>query len=644
MDMKVKLLLVMRPMVKYVFFTFLAVVALPCLSCAQWLPLGPNGGGIQVLTSAPSQPRVLIAATRNAFIYRSRDSAQTWQPVGFPRSLQATLNALIIDPCSASTIYVGVSDLHDSPGLYKTVDGGSTWNALPDLDGEPVTALAAAPYVCGTIAAGTVNGVLITADGGKSWKRISPADHPGLHPVVSLAFDTGSTDILYAGTPHLPWKTSDGGKTWESIHFGIQDDSDIFSIVPYGSRILIGACSGVYRSIDAGTQWTKVLGIPGTSRRTYVVRPDPSNSKVLYAGTSQGLYKSIDAGVTWTRKSALPVRGMTIDPDNSRNLVLATDAGILKSADGGEILKPSNTGFSNRKLEAFEDTGTILFASAAYDTGSGNTVFTSSDGGRNWTSPAATAAPGEPIFEFAALQRSIFAAGSQHIFRSEPRGKAWVQLKRMFKGEITALEAIPATGTLFATTNDELFVTRDEGTTWQNIELPSAMTGIRLLRFSPDGKTWGIATRESVFLSRDKGATWSKLKTPEQSGEVHDFALHVKNAIVIGTLRGLAYSTDGGLHWRTPSNGLSSGTVERVLWHPTELRLMFAVQNGLVYRSTDGGATWDWVRTDELEGDSILDLHWASDHLRLYAMTFARGIFVQNLSAASSVAKGSSDQ
>jgi len=242
------------------------------------------------------------------------------------------------------------------------------------------------------------------------------------------------------------------------------------------------------------------------------------------------------------------------------------------------------------------------------------------------------------------LRRSIFAAGAQHIFRSEPRGKAWIQLKRAFKGNITALEAIPSTGTLFATTKDELFVTRDEGTTWQNIELPSAIAGIRLLRFSPDGKTWGVGTRDSVFLSKDKGATWSKLKTPEQNGEVHDFALSTRGAILIGTLRGLAYSADGGLHWRIPSHGLSSGTVEKVLWHPTEMNLMFAVQNGLAYRSSDGGATWDWIRTDELEGDSILSLHWASDHLRLYAMTFARGIFVQNLSSASSVTTGGSDQ
>jgi photosystem II stability/assembly factor-like uncharacterized protein len=385
-----------------------------------------------------------------------------------------------------------------------------------------------------------------------------------------------------------------------------------------------------------------VLGIPGTSRRTYVVKPDPSNLKTLYAGTSQGLYKSTDAGATWTRKTTTPVRSIAIDPENPRNLVLATDAGILKSKDAGEILKPSNAGFSNRKLEAFQDTGTALMASAAYDIGSGNKVFTSIDKGRNWTSPVAPASPTEPIFRFAALPRSVFAAGKQNIFRADTQGKAWVPLKRGFKGNITALETIPRTGNLAATTNDELFVSRDEGATWLNVELPSAVTGIRILRFSPDGKTWGIGTRDSVFLSLDRGATWAKLKTPADNGIVHDFALHTRNGILLGTLRGLAYSSDGGLHWQIPSYGLTSGTVESVLWHPTDKSMMFAVQNGLLYKSSTGGTAWDSVRTDELEGDSISDLHWASDHLRLYAVTFARGIFVQNLSVASSVTTGGS--
>jgi photosystem II stability/assembly factor-like uncharacterized protein len=216
-----------------------------------------------------------------------------------------------------------------------------------------------------------------------------------------------------------------------------------------------------------------------------------------------------------------------------------------------------------------------------------------------------------------------------------------VPLKHPFKG-VTAIESIPFTNKLFAATFSELFISQDEGTTWRNIELPSAISGIRLLRFAPDGKTWGIGTRDGVFLSTDSGATWKQLNTPEQNGSVYDFALQAGNAIAIGTLRGLATSTDGGLRWRNPSRGLNSGTVEAVLWHPQQKNLMFAVQNGLAYKSVDGGSTWNEIRTDELEGDSILNLHWSADHSRLYAVTFARGIFAQGLSLASSASSTAS--
>jgi photosystem II stability/assembly factor-like uncharacterized protein len=287
--------------------------------------------------------------------------------------------------------------------------------------------------------------------------------------------------------------------------------------------------------------------------------------------------------------------------------------------------------------------GATLLTSAVYDVGTNSAIFASGDFGRTWSSPEATAAPNEPISTFAKTANSVFAAGSNHIFRSTTRGKRWVALKTPFKGAITALETPPQTGGVLLASHAELFLSSDEGTRWLNIELPSAITGIRLLRFSPDGRTWGIGTRDSVFLSSDKGATWSKVATPEQHGTVYDFAINTRNTILIGTLRGVAISLDAGLHWRIPTQGISPGTVDSVLWHPLQKNLMYAVQHGLLYKSSDAGTIWERIKTDELGSDSILDLHWASDHSKLYAVTFARGIFVQNLSLANSVATGGSD-
>jgi photosystem II stability/assembly factor-like uncharacterized protein len=532
-------------------------------------------------------------------------------------------------------MYVGISDTGDAAGLYKTEDSGKTWTPLEGIKGESVTALAEAPTVCGTLAAGTASGVMITTDRGATWTRISPEDHPGLRPVVSLAFEPGSTSIIYAGTPRLPWKTSNRGKTWVSIHVGIADDSDIFSIAANGRRVLIGACSGVYRTANAGLQWQKVLGIPGTSQRTYVVKSDPVNDSVIYVGTSMGLWKSIDGGITWTRKSSSPIRAVAIDPGDTRKLFLASDDGILKSDDGGNTLKPSNVGFANRKLEAFTDTGTTLFASSPYDVGSGS-MFVSSDDGHAWQSPAAGAGPAEQILMFTRNSRNVFAASRTRVYRSSKLGKTWTALTTGFKGTITALEAAPNTQLLLLSTTEGLFLSKNEGTSWTALATPSK-TGIRALRIAADGRRWGYLSAGGLFLSGDRGSTWTKVQTPEKNGAVYDFALQGENGILIGGLRGLAFSVDNGRYWVFPSLGMSAGTVESVLWHPYQQNLMYALQNGLPFGSRDGGNSWEEIRSDEIGADSILDLHWAADHSKLYAVTFARGLYVQRLSLASTL-------
>ena len=73
--------------------------------------------------------------------------------------------------------------------------------------------------------------------------------------------------MIYAGTSHLPWKTSDNGKTWESIHSGMIDDSDVFSIYidPRSPKqVFASACSGIYQSPNGGEMWRKMMGIPNT--------------------------------------------------------------------------------------------------------------------------------------------------------------------------------------------------------------------------------------------------------------------------------------------------------------------------------------------------------------------------------------------
>ena len=161
-----------------------------------------------------------------------------------------------------------------------------------------------------------------------------------MQDITALAFDPADTNVLYAGTPHLPWKTTDGGATWHSISTGLIDDSDIFSIRvdPKNPQLVFAsACSGIYRSDSGGEAWVKIHGIPGTHRRTHIIAEDPRNSDTIFAGTTLGLFKSPDGGKTWQHLNSEQVNWMVFDPADPRTLYLATEfAGILKSTDSGE--------------------------------------------------------------------------------------------------------------------------------------------------------------------------------------------------------------------------------------------------------------------------------------------------------------------
>jgi photosystem II stability/assembly factor-like uncharacterized protein len=240
-------------------------------------------------------------------------------------------------------------------GIFRTVDGGATWQQVDGMEQKQVWALTiyrGDPHV---MAAGTQDGVFLTRDGGATWKRLATPGSPWPRPVVSLAFDPSNSKILYAGTPHLAWKTADAGASWRRIPTGMEDDSDIFSIdVDANQRLHLfaGACSGIYRSLNGGFTWSNLERATGGSFRTYVVARTPGRPNVVFAGTSGGLIQSTDDGATWRVLSKEIARSIAFDTADVRRIFVATDQGILRSEDGGDHFLVANQGLVPRELAA----------------------------------------------------------------------------------------------------------------------------------------------------------------------------------------------------------------------------------------------------------------------------------------------------
>jgi photosystem II stability/assembly factor-like uncharacterized protein len=458
------------------------------------------------------------------------------------------------------------------------------------------------------MAAGTADGVYLSSDAGGTWKRISPEDDKELRPVVSLAFHPYDRQTLYAGTTHLPWRTNDGGLTWTSIHDGMLDDSDVFSITPdpgHPDVVLASACSGVYRSYDAGKLWSR-LPTPLGAFRVYLVTRDPRNSQIIFAGTTTGLLRSVNGGGAWTKVSTNVVKSIAFDPTDAKRVYAAsTNAGILRSNDEGLTFENSNQGFSDHNLTTLIGAGGVLYTSAIYE-GASSDVFRSDDQGRTWVPVAAhggenfrfvRAAPGHPNLLFAATLRGLL--------KSADGGHTWTHIPSPGGRAVRALDVLPSSASpphaaaipeIFAATDSGLFRTANEGVVWKPVPLAGAAdkasptiqwiesSGVAALAAGSD---------RAAYLSTDGGKTWTACARPLEAAQWYGLASDSKpdGVALAATSHGLFRSTDGCRSWAPASTG-ASGTVSLVISHPSRPETFVAAQGGRLLVSSDGGMVW----------------------------------------------------
>lgn len=625
----------------------LVVAAFPLLG--GWRLAGPFGGSAHALAIDPQNRNILLVGARDSLLLRSDNAGESWRVLPFPRGAPGVFNSLIIHPTESGHFYAGL-DAGESldSGVYESTNGGEMWRALPGIGGRRIESFAMSPSDSRVLAAGTSQGVFFSEDAGETWQQISREHDPEMQDITALAFDPTNSKIIYAGTPHLPWKTLDGGASWRSIPDGLIDDSDIFSIRVNATRpelVFASACSGIYRSDNAGDSWRKLIGIPGTHRRTHILAQDPRASEVIYAGTTLGLFKSADEGRTWRHLTFEQINGMVFDPVEPRTLYLATEhAGVLKSNDGGETVHPANAGFANHDLTQITGDGQRLYASSAYE-GLYGGVFMSSDGGLHWTLQANEhALLGRNLNSLTAAPapNGLFAAAEDAVLRSTDAGKTWIPLaaqprlaaspgKPTGRIRIYSLQTVLADKlVLLAATQAGLFRSLNAGTSWMPVK-DAAVEGLPVLSiYMPPRGASRLAARTTrgLFFSADVGSTWRPANLPDSSYYLYDLALSAdpNGPILAATSRGILQSIDDGNNWKAIAGALPAATVDSVRFHPLRTQEAYLVQYGKIYQSMDGGSSWQRFPSDGLEQSSVRMLWFTPDlPARIFALSAARG-------------------
>jgi photosystem II stability/assembly factor-like uncharacterized protein len=596
----------MRALNAVIRIGFLLSLCLFSISAAaqQWQPLGPDGGSVRSLALDPKNPDRVFLGTSAGRIYLSTDNGATWERFALlGSSAEMVLDHIVIDPRNSRNIYVAAwnAQMPDRDGeIFRTKDGGKTWDIMADMHGKSVRALALAPSDSRILVAGALDGIFRSRDAGDSWERISPEKHAEIKNIESIAIDPLNPEIIYAGTWHLPWKTEDGGKSWHSIKKGVIDDSDVFSIIIDSlqpANVFISACSGIYRSQSAGELFHKIQGIPYAARRTRMLKMDPADHNIVYAGTTEGLWKTVDSGATWKRTTSdgVIINDVLIDPRQPSRVLLATERrGVLASNDGGVTFTASNRGFTHRQVatllvDAFNPAQ--VYAGVLNDKEFGG-VFVSRDGGQHW-SQMSDGLDGRDVFVLRQTSDGTLVAGTDRgVFRLKPNSPNWIPA-----GSMVEQKAAPvvAKGKLAAAKN-------------ANKEV-----GVRVNALEVAGQKWYVASSADLLISADAGQSWQKQELPNIK-YLTSLAVADKMVVAAGT-NGMAVSVNGGESWLTPKPLAADFLINSVAVDATG-NIWLAAREGM-FRSSDVGDSWK--RVTSLRLSNVMSIQFDGVNQRILA-------------------------
>lgn len=347
------------------------------VSGLKWRSIGPayTSGRIADIAVNPTNHSEWYVAVASGNIWKTENNGTTFEPV-FDKYGAYAIGCITIDPNNTNVVWAGTGEnnhqraLGYGDGVYKTLDGGKSWKnmglkesrqigkILVDPRNSDVVYVAAEGSVWGP---GGDRGLYKTTDGGKTWNRILEiSEHTGVNNVV---MDPRNPDVLYAtseqrrrhvhtkiggGPESAIYKSTDAGETWEKLTSGIPsadmggigiDISPVDPDVIYAIIEAAGESGGFFRSTDRGASWQKMSSHSASGQYYNEIFCDPKDADKVYSVETIS-HVTDDGGKTWNRISNknrhVDDHAMWIDPDEPDHFLIGGDGGIYETFDGGK--------------------------------------------------------------------------------------------------------------------------------------------------------------------------------------------------------------------------------------------------------------------------------------------------------------------
>jgi len=466
-----------------------------------------QGQSVRALTSAPTDPKILVAGTLEG-VFRSVDSGAHWERIS-PKEIYE-LASVAIDPADPNTIYVGTWHLP-----WKTTDGGKTWTNIKQgiIEDSDVFSIVVDPKQSNVVYLSACSGIYKSDDGGAKFDKVQGIPSTARRTRV-LMQDPDRLDTVFAGTTEGLYRTDDAGKYWMQTTGSEIIVNDVY-VDPADTRHVLLATDrgGVLASDDGGDSF-----LPSNSgfsaRYIAAFTPDAQHPATVYVGVvndkeAGGVFVSHTGGLNWSQLSD----GLD-----------GHDVNSLGQAPDGTILAGTQHGIYRLKDSVWQRAGDDASAAVAgaAEPGEGGKAKSGQKAARQSEVrprlPAKTRRPAAAatlknfdgsVYGFALTGDRLYAATSQGVLRSASSGLTWSLVASIPMAEWRFVAASKAN--VVAASLDAVEMSADGGNTWRAVALPAKMTQVLALSVDGQGDVW-VAGRQGVYLSSDKGASWQMLK------------------------------------------------------------------------------------------------------------------------------------
>jgi hypothetical protein len=601
-------------------------------AAGAWQLRGPVnvGGRVTDVVGDPANASKFYVASASGGVWKTTDGGATFTPI-FDGLGTLAIGALALDPRDSNILYVGTGEANPGggsvtqpgDGVWKTLDGGATWQHLGLDQTVEIGRIVIDPKnpdnvfvaAMGNLFSHTVDrGVYRSQNGGLTWTKVLfVSDRAG---AIDLAIDPVTPSRVFAAT-------------WERLR------------TP-AARLYAGPGSGLWRSTDGGTTWTALAGgLPASStqpsRIGVVVAPSsPSTVYAIFSrmdNSLEGVFRSTDSGTTWTRQSATNLASIIgaqafwsgrlfVHPTNPSDL-WADGVGLAHSTNGGASFTAISGLHADHHAQWFSPANPAVILK-----GTDGGLYRSTNGGSNWTH-----FNNLPISQFYTVEAHaldparIYGGLQDNGVQRTPTGQTndW---SRIVGGDGLEVHVdLRSTQVVYAESQfGALRRSTDGGTSFSNAT--SGLTG-RLGWKTPiaiDPASTGTGTTSTLYLgshllfrSTNSAGSWTAISGDLTNGD------QGVGTVVFGTITTVAVApsnkntiyigTDDGNVWITQNAGVSYTRIDaslpdlwvtRVAVDPGNDAIAYATFSGFrvdqplahVFRTTDHGATWSDISGD----------------------------------------------